>query len=471
MTAPRAVPLNRSNLAERTGHPVPAAPVRIAHLGLGAFHRAHQAWYTDAADPDNAWGIRAFTGRSADAADALAPQDGLYTLIERSADGDRMHIVDAIVDASDGAHPGAITGTVASADVSLVTLTITEAGYTLDANGHPDLDQEPVAADVALLTQQFAQARIDDETVPRTALGRLLLGIEQRRRADAGALAVVPCDNLPGNGELTRDALFSLADLTRSNGLPAYLRESVSFVTTSIDRITPKTTDDDIAAVAEHTGWADRSPVVTEPFSDWVLSGAFPAGRPNWEHAGARFVSDIEPFERRKLWLLNGAHSLLAYAGVARGHKTVADAVSDPTLRETVQEFWDEAVRHLPAEGLQLDAYRAALLERFDNARIQHLLAQIGQDSTTKLRVRIVPVLLAERAAGREAPAAVQALAAWTALARTARLPLDRQALEEFPADAEAAVVALLTHLEPKLVEDPALVSDVVSAAAGIRLH
>ena len=179
----------------------------------------------------------------------------------------------------------------------------------------------------------------------------------------------------------------------------------MTFVSTSIDRITPKTTPADVAAVAAATGWRDRSPVVTEPFHDWVLSGEFRAGRPAWEKAGARFVDDIDPFERRKLWLLNGSHTLLAYAGAARGHRTVAEAVGDPEVRSWVEQFWAEAVRHLPAEGLDLDAYRAALLDRFDNARIQHLLGQIGQDGTTKLRVRIAPVLRAERAAGRDGEA------------------------------------------------------------------
>ena len=465
-----AAALTRANLAERTGQATDPAPVRIAHLGLGAFHRAHQAWYTDAADPSNEWGIRAFTGRSATAADELAPQDGLFTLIERAADGDRMQVVDAIVDAVDGASPGAVAGTVASDAVSVVTLTITEAGYTLDADGRADVTNDAVAADVALLRTQLAAARIDADAVPRTALARLLLGIEQRRRSDAGALAVVSCDNLPGNGELTRGAMLSLAQLSGATALEEHLRESVSFVTTSIDRITPKTTASDIAEVTARTGWIDRSPVVTEPFSDWVLSGDFPAGRPDWERAGARFVADIDPFERRKLWLLNGAHSLLAYAGPLRGHTTVAEAIADPVLRDTVQQFWNEATRHLPAEGLELDAYRATLLERFDNARIQHLLAQIGQDGTTKLRVRIVPVLLAERAAGRDGQASIQALASWIALAGEGRLPLDRSA-PAGPASTgfEATVVGLLAHLDARLLDDPALVTAVSRAAAELR--
>jgi fructuronate reductase len=244
----------------------------------------------------------------------------------------------------------------------------------------------------------------------------------------------------------------------------------VAFVSTSIDRITPKTTADDIAAVTAATGWRDRAPVVTEPFHDWVLSGAFPGGRPVWERAGARFVDDIDPFEQRKLWLLNGAHTLLAYAGSARGHRTVAEAIADPGLREWVDEYWGEAVRHLPAEGLELDAYRAALLRRFDNARIQHLLAQIGQDGTTKLRVRIAPIVKAERAAGREGAASLRVLGAWVAAAMSGRLPADRAGVALADAAAltgERVIVALLALVDAELADDPAVVSAVARAARG----
>lgn len=462
-------PLNRTNLAARTGASAEAAPVRIAHFGLGAFHRAHQAWYTSAADPENAWGVRAFTGRSADAANTLAPQDGLFTLIERSADGDNMHVVSSIVDAVDGARFGAVASTIADPDVAVVTLTITEAGYNVNAQGKPDLEQASVASDIALLKAQFDGAHIEPGAVPRTALGRLVLGLEQRRRAGVGGIAIVSCDNLPGNGELTRVAVESLAALTHGADLETYIDENVSFVTTSIDRITPKTTDADIAEVTAQTGWIDNAPVVTEPFRDWVLSGSFPGGRPEWERAGAQFVDDIDPFERRKLWLLNGAHSLLAYAGPLRGHTTVADAIADPVLHDTVTQFWDEASAHLPA-GLNLPSYREALLERFNNGRIQHFLAQIGQDGTQKLRVRTVPVLLAERAAGRDGAGAVQAIASWIAMGRDGRLPLDRTPLA--PATSvslEADVVRLLTHLDPALVADPAILRDVTHAVVALR--
>ena len=209
---------------------------------------------------------------------------------------------------------------------------------------------------------------------------------------------------------------------------------------------------------------------MTEPFHDWVLSGEFRAGRPAWERAGARFVDDIDPFERRKLWMLNGAHSLLAYAGVARGprDRRRGDRRSR-RCRAWVDAFWAEAARHLTGAELDLDSYRAALLERFDNGRIQHLLAQIGEDGTTKLRVRIAPVLRAERGAGRDAEASILVLGAWVALARAGRLPADRigPALRDAAArPGEKAVTALLELVDPVLTEDPAVVVAVSRAAA-----
>ena len=268
---------------------------------------------------------------------------------------------------------------------------------------------------------------------------------------------------------MTRGGLLAFAELAGSAATRDYVAEHVAFVSTSIDRITPKTTDDDVAAVGAATGWADRAAVVTEPFHDWVLAGRFPGGRPAWERGGARFVDDLDPFERRKLSLLNGSHTLMAYAGAARGHRTVAQAIGDPVVRAWVEEFWSEAVRHLPSEGLDLDAYRSALLDRFHNARIQHLLDQIGQDGTTKLRVRIVPLLKAERAAGREGAASVRALGAWVAAARGGRLPVDRAGAALAAAatePGERAVVALLRLLDHEVADEPSIVASVARAAA-----
>ena len=228
---------------------------------------------------------------------------------------------------------------------------------------------------------------------------------------------MVSCDNLANNAIAARAAIGGLADVV-DPGLGAWIAENVSFVGTSIDRITPRTTDAEIALVEAECGYADSSPVVTEPFSDWVLSGDFPAGRPDWASAGAVFVDEIEHFENRKLWLLNGAHSLMAYAGQLRGHETVAQALADPVCAAWVQQFWDEAEANLPAEGLNIPAYRAALLERFGNARIAHHLAQIAMDGSNKLRMRAVPVFKAEKAAGRSGTGALRMIAAWVAFIR-----------------------------------------------------
>jgi fructuronate reductase len=460
--------LSRAAAAEREGRSFDRAPVRIVHLGLGAFHRAHQAWYTDAADEANEWGIRAFTGRSATAAEELAAQDGLYSLIERSADGDSITIVDAIVDAVDGARVDVLAETLADPETALITLTITEAGYAVDADGCPDTAQGAVASDAEWLRANLTADELDlSSDGPQTALARLLVGLEARRRADATPIAVVSCDNLPGNGELTRTALTSFAELVGASDLLIYLNERVTFPSTSIDRITPKTTDAELALVRDETGWGDRSPVVTEPFHDWVISGDFPAGRPEWEKAGARFVDDIDPFERRKLWLLNGSHSFLAYAGAARGHETVAQAIGDPQIRSWVGELWDEASRHLTEPHLALDDYRAALLERFENTRIQHLLAQIGKDGTTKLRMRILDVLLAERAVGRDGAASIRVLGAWVARALDGALPEDTTgpAVADAAAQGERAVPALLALIDERLT-NPDIVEAVARAAS-----
>lgn len=448
--------LTRNALAA-SGIAADPAPERIVHLGLGAFHRAHQAWYTDAVDAERAWGIAAFTGRSPDAALPLAAQDGLYSLVVRGAAGDSVSVIRSLVRAADGSEPDQVLPAIAAPATAIVTLTVTEAGYRFGGDGAIDLTDPVIAADLELAREVAGGARAP-RSVPVSALGRILVGLELRRRAGAPGLAIVPCDNMPSNGELVRQALLDMADAV-SDDLTRYIADGVGFVSTSVDRITPATRDADIATVAELSGWRDLAPVVTEPFSDWVLSGAFPAGRPAWELAGARIVDDIRPFERRKLWLLNGAHSLLAYAGPARGHETVHEAIADAECRASVERFWDEAEAHLPAD-LDVPAYRAALLERFENPRIEHRLAQIGRDGSMKLRVRAVPVLRAELAAGRSGEGAAGAIAAWMDAATRGVLPPDPAETEVAAAAAEReSSRALLALLDPELADDAAALS------------
>jgi fructuronate reductase len=410
--------VKRRQHAAATGFARSAAkpPVRIVHLGVGAFHRAHQAWYTARAADSQEWGIAAFTGRSPEMAHTLEAQDGLYTLIERAADGDIFEVVESIVRVEPGSDVDALVDLLATGDVAIVTLTITEAGYRLTDTDQPDFTDPDVAADRAVLCGRITGT--GDVGMPVTPLGRLLLGLEGRRLSGGGPIAIVSCDNVPDNGGRLGRGLRAFA-LDVSAELHDWIAEKVSFVDTSVDRITPRTTQADVAEVLALTGRNDRAPVVTEPFADWVLSGDFPAGRPAWESAGARFVDDIEPWERRKLWLLNGAHTLLAAAGPLLGHESVAQAVNDPRCRSAVESLWDDAARNLPAD-LQLADYRDALRVRFENPRIEHRLEQIASDALRKLRLRVVPVAKLELAAGRPADGCATTLAAWIAGERLA---------------------------------------------------
>lgn len=471
---PHPATLNRSTVKTAT------APVRIVHLGLGAFHRSHQAWYTQHASDSADWGIAAFTGRRPDAAVALAAQDGLYTLIERGRAGDRFELVSSIVEAHDGADLAMLDRLVSAATTAIITLTITEAAYHLGPDGALDSTNAAVCADIAGL-----RAAYDNEAgtfhagsspaAVSTASGRLVQALAARRQADAGPIAVVSCDNLANNAGAARSSIMGVAEAV-DPALASWIAAHVSFVGTSIDRITPRTTDAELALVAAECGYADAAPVVTEPFSDWVLSGAFPAGRPDWESAGAVIVEDIERFENRKLWLLNGAHSLMAYAGLLLGHQTVAQALADPQCAAWVEQFWDEAEASLPAGDLNIPAYRQALLERFGNARIAHHLTQIAMDGSSKLRLRAVPVYKAERAAGRTGLGALRMIAAWVGYVQathhagatvsdaagaagiSAALSLD-----DSGATSEAALAALISVVDADLGADPCVIDTVRS--------
>jgi fructuronate reductase len=393
-------------------------PERIVHLGLGAFFRAHQAYYTAKASDASNWGIVAYTGRSREQSDLMNAQDCRYTLITRSSEGDRFETIDSVVRAVPGSDIEDLKRTLAQPEIAVVTLTITEAGY-----------------------------QVRDLDLSSTALGRLVLGLQHRFEETGLPLALVPCDNLPANGDVLRSALQKLGTQLGS-GFLDYLK-TLSFVTTSIDRITPKTQPEDVLAVQAATGIADQIPVVTEEFSDWVLSGDFPLGRPNWESAGARFVDEIEPFENRKLWLLNGAHSLLSFLGQQRGHQRVDEAIQDPEILAAVNSFWDEAARHLDEDLLQVHSYRKALLERFSNPRIGYRLTQIAQEGLSKLLVRIVPVATKELAAGRNPEGCAQAIASWIWLMQSGGEINDARASEIRKANSPRELIGLLPELVP----------------------
>ncbi len=445
----------------RPGDPCRAArPVRIVHLGLGAFFRAHGAWYTaHAADADE-WGIVGFSGRSRDLVDRLASQDGLYTLITRGADRDTIEVVPTIMEVHPGTDAAAWLGALASPRVAVVTLTVTEAAYAAG---------------------------------PASVAARLVDGLSARRQADGGPITLVPCDNVTDNASALAEAVRSeaarrgqagrrdarpgesptghvgrRASGQGDTGLLEWIDASVSIVGTVVDRITPRPTPADEEAAAAR-GYADAAPVVTEPFSEWIISGEFAADRPDWESAGARFVDDLAPYARRKLHLLNGAHSLLAYGGLLRGHVEVADALADDVLAEAVEEWWEEAAVTVGGTTASRADYRGALIERFANPRMHHSLAQIAIDGSSKLRVRVVPVAHAELAAGRRAEAAASIIGAWVAYLRRAGADLvdacrsEVLAAESGPTgDAPRRLIALL---DSELADHDDFVAAVSAAA------
>jgi fructuronate reductase len=441
-------------------------PIRLLHLGLGSFFRAHPAFFTDRSSDGPEWGYAAFTGRgSAELAAELDRQDGLYTLVTRAPEGDTYDVVSSLARAHPATDHDAWLACFADPALAVVTLTVTEAGYLRGADGGLDVDRPEVAADLDEL-------RRDVSGPVRTAPGRLVAGLAARRRADAGPLALAPCDNVPGNGPMLQRVVGDLARRVDPS-LADWVDATVPVVSSVVDRITPRTAGADLAAEIERVraaiGVEDRLPVVTEPFREWVLAGSFPVGRPRWEDAGARFTQDVTPYEHRKLWLLNGAHSLLAYAGSLRGHSTVSDAIGDEVLREWVEQWWAVAGRYLEQPAEELAAYRSDLLERFANPRIRHQLAQIAADGSQKLPIRVLPTLRAERAAGRVPDAATRLLAAWVLNLRGLGAPVtDVQADRYVPlatGPLPGAVRRVLAELDPPTGADADVVSTVVEQA------
>ncbi|MFM7014334.1 MAG: mannitol dehydrogenase family protein [Actinomycetota bacterium] len=399
-------------------------PERIVHLGLGAFFKAHQAWYTEKAKDHEEWGIVAYTGRSPKAAEELKASNFRYTLITRHADRDEFETISSVVRAVPATDVSDLIATVAKSEIAVVTLTITEAGY------QPD----------------------DSQELSEFALGRLSLALAERNRVGSPPLAVVSCDNMPDNGNVLKAVMQKIGKRLGPEYL-SYL-EKISFVSTSIDRITPKITPADIALAEDFRGAEDPAAVVTEPFADWVLQGEFPLGRPDWESAGAKIVEEIAAFENRKLWLLNGAHTLISCLGQVRGLKTVDQAMRDQVVNQAVEIWWRDACSALPKAGLNLDAYLVALRERFLNPRIGYQLTQIAQESLTKLQVRTAPVAEIFEAKGRISRGSLIAIASYLTLVIGGVRPIDSK---------DALVAKALSQPSPKLalleLVSPALAS------------
>jgi fructuronate reductase len=437
----------------------------MVHLGVGNFHRAHQAWYTAHSPDADQWGIAGFTGRRRDTADALAPQDGLYTLITRSPEGDTFELIGALSAVQAAGDHEAYLDYLSRTEVAMITITVTEAAYLRGADGHLDAGLEVIVSDLEAL-------RADPRTPVASLPARLVAGLVARRSSGAAALTILSCDNLPENGAVTKTVVQDFGALLDET-LGDWIDSQVDFATSMVDRITPGTTDEDRVLVQQACGYLDTSPVATEPFSEWVISGGFPAGRPRWEEAGATIVAEVEPFEQRKLWLLNGSHSMLAYAGSIRGHATIDEAIADPGCRSWVEMFWDEASRNLTLPAADIAKYRKALLARFSNPRAGDQLARIAADGSTKLLVRTVPTIRAERAAGRVPAGCGTTVAAWILHLRGLGAPVKDSGAGPAQQAANSgelpeAVPAVLDVLEPGLGGDKEFVDAVLRQADAI---
>ena len=367
----------------------------IVHFGIGAFHRAHQAVYTDdamnAGDAD--WGITGVSLRSADVAGRMNPQDGLFTVTERSAAGDNVRLIGAVHNVIAAAtNRDAVIAAIASADTHIVSFTITEKGYGRAADG--SLDSE-LAHD-------------------RSVYAYLAAGMQARRKAHLPGLTLLSCDNLAHNGAQLRRLMREYLE-RHDPDMMDWFEAECTCPSAMVDRIVPATTEADRVAVADILGVRDEAAVLTEPFSQWVIEDRFAARRPRWEAGGATFVSDVRPYEVAKLRMLNGAHSALAYLGLARGYEFVHQAMADSELASLIGRLMrDEAATSFEAAATQdTDDYANALIARFRNPAINHRLSQIAMDGSQKIPQRWLETLSDQQKRGKQCPALIEALSGW----------------------------------------------------------
>ncbi len=379
----------------------------IVHLGVGAFHRAHQAVYLDdlAAKGGN-WGETGvgLLPQDRGVAKALQAQQGLYTLLVRTATTDRARIIGSLVDYLFAPEqPEAVLSTLSDASTQLVSLTITEGGYNVnESTGVFDAGNKAVQADLL------------HPHSPTTVFGYLTEALERRRRAGIPPLSILSCDNVQGNGHVTRAALVSFARL-RDDALANWIEQHVAFPNSMVDRITPQTTDVEREFVAREFGVVDHSPVVTEPFRQWVLEDVFSNGRPALERVGVQLVTDVHPYETMKMRLLNGSHAAMGYLGYVAGYRTVDVVMTDQNFRTFIERQMCEEVAPLlpPVPGIDLDSYQRTLIERFSNPKIGDQLARICLEGSAKVPRFLVPALHDALDAGRPHRWLTLALAGW----------------------------------------------------------
>ncbi|MGE7990410.1 mannitol dehydrogenase family protein [Pseudomonas sp. NPDC089554] len=408
--------LNRHNLGQlantvaRPSYDPATLTQGIVHIGVGGFHRAHQAAYTDALMNRGEgldWAICGAGLRSDDRAmrDTLDAQDHLYTLFELGDTPDtEVRVIGVINDmllAEDS--PAALLDKLCEPGIRIVSLTITEGGYCID-----DSTGE-FRADLPMIQHDLANPR-----APRSVFGFLCEALRRRREAKLGAFTVMSCDNLPHNGDVARKALLAFAHLA-NHDLAQWIASHVSFPNAMVDRITPMTSAAHRLQLAEHHGVEDRWPVVCEPFLQWVLEDKFVAGRPAWEKVGVQFTDDVTPYEEMKIKLLNGSHLALTYLGFLQGYRFVHQTLADPLLRRYMRTFMDLDVtpQLAPVPGIDLEQYKGSLTERFSNTAIADQLERVCSDGSSKFPKFIVPTANRLIADGKPLERVALVVAAW----------------------------------------------------------
>jgi mannitol 2-dehydrogenase len=429
--AQHATPLSRATLRE-LAVPVPtydrdALRVGIVHIGVGGFHRAHQAMYLDrlfAAGRDGDWALCGVGVLEADRAmgEVLHRQDELYTLVEKHADGSREprvigSMVEYLVAPDD---PEAVLTRMTDPAVRIVSLTVTEGGYHVNAaTGEFDASEASIAHDLSRAA----------DAPPTSAFGYLVEALRRRRAARDRPFTVMSCDNIAGNGDVAHrmiTAFARLRDETLGTDLADWIEREVPFPNSMVDRITPRTTDEDRAELAGRSGVDDGWPVVCEPFCQWVLEDRFAdqgersdgtrrSSRPAFEEAGVQVVDDVEPYELMKLRLLNASHQALAYLGYLAGFRYAHEVAADDEFVAFVRGYMDAEATPtlLPVPGVDLDDYKATLLARFANPEIRDTLARLAAESSDRIPPWLVPVIRANLANGGEIERSALIVAAW----------------------------------------------------------
>eukprot|EP00656_Telonema_subtile_P025341 TRINITY_DN27425_c0_g1_i2.p1 TRINITY_DN27425_c0_g1~~TRINITY_DN27425_c0_g1_i2.p1 ORF type:complete len:519 (+),score=125.45 TRINITY_DN27425_c0_g1_i2:155-1711(+) len=436
----------------------------IVHMGVGQFHRSHMALYTDmllaSEEPDSKnWGICGVGLMPSDAAmrDSLERQDYLYSLITRGADSQEVKVIGSHVDNLVAPEdPSRVLAKLADTSTNIVSLTVTEKGYCHD----------PVSRELNLEHPLIAHdLEPGNHDSPKSAVGYLAHGLEQRMLSGSRPFSVLSCDNIQCNGDMLRELVcqyVSARTLQRSSspGLESWIKEHASFPNTMVDRITPGASKADIKLLAETYDLADSVPVSAEPFLQWVVQDSFVEdARPKWERVGALFSSDVAPYEKMKLRLLNAGHSVLAYSGLLCKHTLVHEAMGDELVSKLVSVYMDEVTPTVPeVPGVDLTSYKSTLAQRFANPSIADAVLRLAEDGSQKMAGFVAPSvrdLLATSAAGASLPASQLAAACWIKCLGTAEIRAEMKEPREVElgALAEAAVHAPTGHTVQAFLE------------------